>query len=266
MSVPPVNQKNRPHELRFPFNKRELILGWRTLYFNEGEYVPDPSKSAQWNRGAYLVEGLGHCAMCHTPINALGGTSQSEAFEGGMIPNQNWYAPSLTSNREAGLGDWSIKDITDLLQAGVSQRGTVYGPMAEVVYNSLQYLTDEDIEAMAVYLKSLAEPASAAADEPGAPVDRERLLISLGKTVYDAQCAMCHGAEGEGKPPHFPPLAGNQSITMASPVNPIRMVLNGGYPPGTEENPRPYGMPPFADILGRRGGRRRHLHPRRLGQ
>ena len=114
------NQKNRPHELRFPYNNRSLILGWRTLFFSEGEYKPDPSKSAEWNRGAYLVEGLGHCGMCHSPINALGGTSQSDAFKGGLIPMQNWYAPSLTSNREAGLGDWSIKDITDLLQTGVS--------------------------------------------------------------------------------------------------------------------------------------------------
>ena len=104
MSVAPVSQKNRPHELRFPFNNRDLLIGWRTLYFKEGEYQPDAAKSAEWNRGAYLVQGLGHCAMCHTAINALGGSSESKAFEGGMIPNQNWYAPSLTSNREAGLG------------------------------------------------------------------------------------------------------------------------------------------------------------------
>src|SRR4029453_4621782 len=155
MSVPPVRQKNRPHELRFPFNKRELLIGWGTLYFKEGEYVPDPKQSAQWNRGAYLVEGLGHCSMCHTAINRLGGSSESQAFEGGMIPNQNWYAPSLTSNREAGLGEGSLKDIGALLQVGVSHRGTVYGPMAEVVYNSLQYLSDADTEAMAVYLKAL---------------------------------------------------------------------------------------------------------------
>ena len=132
-----------------------LILGWRTLFFQEGEYQPDPTKSAEWNRGAYLVQGLGHCAMCHTPINALGGSSESQAFEGGLIPMQNWYAPSLTSNKEAGLGDWSIEDIADLLRTGVSQRGAVYGPMAEVTYNSLQYLNDADVRAMAVYLKSL---------------------------------------------------------------------------------------------------------------
>jgi mono/diheme cytochrome c family protein len=248
MSVQPVRQRNRPHELRFPYNKRDLLLGWRALYFKEGEYVPDPQQSAQWNRGAYLVQGLGHCSMCHTAVNALGGSSESQAFEGGMIPNQNWYAPSLTSNREAGLGEWSIKDIVDLLQVGVSNRATVYGPMAEVVYNSLQYMTDADAEAMAVYLKALPQRDS----EPP-PTSQARLVqptvMETGRNVYVAQCAMCHGTEGKGQPPHFPPLAGNQSITMASPVNSIRMVLNGGYPPGTRKNPRPYGMPPFAHVL-----------------
>ena len=216
-SIPPANQKNREHDLRFPYNNRQLILGWRTLFFSEGEYKPDPSKSAEWNRGAYLIEGLGHCGMCHSPINALGGTSQSDAFKGGLIPMQNWYAPSLTSNREAGLGDWSLKDITDLLKTGVSARGIVYGPMAEVVHNSLQYLTDEDTKAMAVYLKSIAEPASGPPPGSALPSTESSLLISLGKTVYDARCASCHGAQGEGKPPHWPPLANNQSIEMESP-------------------------------------------------
>jgi mono/diheme cytochrome c family protein len=248
MAVPPVRQQNRPHELKFPFNNRDLLIGWRTLYFKEGEFVPDPKQSTEWNRGAYLVQGLGHCAMCHTAINALGGSSESKAFEGGMIPNQNWYAPSLTSNREAGLGNWDIKDIADLLQVGVSHRGTTYGPMAEVVYNSLQYLTDEDVKAMAVYLKALPQRDS----EP-APTSQARLVdpgvMETGRRIYAAQCAVCHGDEGKGYPPAFPPLAGNQSITMSSPVNSIRMVLNGGYAPGTKKNPRPHGMPPFSHIL-----------------
>ncbi|MDL2398416.1 cytochrome c [Rhizobium mayense] len=247
-SVPAVAQQNRPHDLSFPYNNRSLILGWRTLFFTEGEFKQDHDKSAEWNRGAYLVEGLGHCGMCHTPINALGGNSESQAFQGGLIPMQNWYAPSLTSNKEAGLGEWSIEDISDLLQKGVSKRGVVYGPMADVVYNSLQYLNDADTRAMAVYLKSIAT------DSPRAPVSNissseSSLLLSLGKTVYDSQCAVCHGTKGEGKPPHYPPLAGNQSIQMESAVNPIRMVLNGGYPPGTAGNPMPYGMPPFAVSL-----------------
>jgi mono/diheme cytochrome c family protein len=248
MSVPPVKRANKPHELKFPFNKRELLVGWRTLYFKEGEYVPDPKQSAQWNRGAYLVQGLGHCSMCHTAINALGGSSESQAFEGGMIPNQNWYAPSLTSNREAGLGNWELKDIADLLQVGLSHRATTYGPMAEVVYNSLQYLSDEDVLAMAVYLKALPQRDS----EPP-PTSQARLVaptvMESGRKIYEQQCAMCHGEEGKGHPPSFPPLAGNQSITMSSPVNSIRMVLNGGYAPGTRKNPRPHGMPPFAHVL-----------------
>ncbi|MCK1723560.1 cytochrome c [Bradyrhizobium sp. 141] len=248
-SIPPVIQKNKPHELRFPYDNRQLILGWRTLYFREGEFKPDPAKSAEWNRGAYLVEGLGHCSMCHSPINALGGTSQSDAFKGGLIPMQNWYAPSLTSNREAGLGDWSIKDITDLLQTGVSMRGVVYGPMAEVVHNSLQYLDDADTRAMAVYLKGISEPSPPPPPSSTLPTTESSLLISLGKSVYDKSCASCHGTQGEGKPPHWPPLANNQSIEMQSAVNPIRMVLNGGYPPGTKGNPMPYGMPPFAGLL-----------------
>jgi len=248
-SIPAVRQPNRPHDLRFPYNNRSLILGWRTLYFSEGEYKPDPKQSDEWNRGAYLVEGLGHCAMCHTAINALGGSSDSEAFQGGLIPMQNWYAPSLTSNKEAGLGDWSLPEITDYLKTGISARGAVYGPMAEVVYNSLQYMTDADIRAMAVYLKSLGQGSPPGAARATVTSSEGSLLLTLGKTIYDRECASCHGTQGLGKPPHYPPLAGNQSIQMSSAVNPIRMVLNGGFPPGTAGNPQPYGMPPFAQSL-----------------
>jgi mono/diheme cytochrome c family protein len=248
MSTPPVRQANRPHELRFPYNKRQLLTGWRALYFTEGEYQPDPKKNAEWNRGAYLVQGLGHCSMCHTAINALGGSSESKAFQGGMIPNQNWYAPSLTSNREAGLGDWKIEDIVDLLQRGVSHRGTVYGPMAEVVYNSLQYISDDDARAMAVYLKALTSDETTPEGPNLAQLVQPRVL-EVGRTLYSAQCAMCHGPDGKGAPPAYPPLANNQSIEMESPVNSIRMVLNGGYAPGTKKNPRPHGMPPFAHLL-----------------
>jgi mono/diheme cytochrome c family protein len=248
-SIPPAGHPNRPHDLQFPYDNRQLILGWRTLYFGEGEYQPDSTKSAEWNRGAYLVEGLGHCAMCHSPINALGGTPESKAFQGGLIPMQNWYAPSLTSNKEAGLGEWSIDEIVGLLRTGVSHRGAVYGPMAEVTFNSLQYLSDADVRAMAVYLKSLAEGSPPAADTSSIPASESSLLMSLGQTVYQAHCASCHGSDGRGMPLDYPPLAANPSIQMESAVNPIRMVLNGGFPPGTAGNPEPYGMPPFAQTL-----------------
>jgi mono/diheme cytochrome c family protein len=249
-SVPPINRPNHPHELRFPYNNRHLLLAWRRLFFREGEYQPDPKQSVEWNRGAYLVQGLGHCSMCHTAINMLGGNSQSKAYEGGLIPMQDWYAPSLTSDHEAGLGGWSIQEIADLLQKGVSDRGAVYGPMAEVVFDSLQYLSD-DVRAMAVYLKSLPQHSAgggAAATSPISAKERDQ-LVNLGGKVYAQQCATCHGANGEGRLPDFPPLANNQSIQMASAVNPIRMVLNGGYPPGTAKNPTPFGMPPFAQLL-----------------
>jgi mono/diheme cytochrome c family protein len=248
-SVPPMRQRNRPNDLRFPYNNRSLILGWRTLFFNEGEYQPNPAKSAEWNRGAYLVEGLGHCGMCHTPINALGGNEASQAFQGGLIPMQNWYAPSLTSDKEAGLGDWSIDEIVDLLRTGVSDRGAVYGPMAEVTHDSLQYLNDADVRAMAVYLKSLGQGSPLDAEVTDIPKPESSLLLSFGQTVYAAQCATCHRSDGRGMPPQYPPLAGNPSIQMQSAVNPIRMVLNGGFPPGTQGNPRPYGMPPFGQRL-----------------
>jgi mono/diheme cytochrome c family protein len=248
-SVAPVKQPNKPHDLKFPYNNRSLIIGWRTLFFTEGEYKPDAGKSDEWNRGAYLVQGLGHCAMCHSAINALGGSSESAAFEGGLIPMQNWYAPSLTSNKEGGLGDWSIEDISDLLRTGISKRGAVYGPMADVTYNSLQYMTEVDTRAMAVYLKTLAEHSVPDAPRGTTSVQESSLLLRLGQSIYADKCASCHGEKGLGKPPHYPPLAGNQSIEMSSAVNPIRMVLNGGYPPGTAGNPMPHGMPPFAQSL-----------------
>ena len=148
-----------------------------------------------------------------------------------------------------GNGDWSLEEISSYLRDGVSRRGAVYGPMAEVVYNSLQYMTDEDTRAMSVYLKSLSEGAPPKPAVTRVSIEENSLLMSLGKSVYDAQCATCHGTKGEGDPPRYPPLANNQSIQMESAVNPIRMVLNGGFPPSTKANPMPYGMPPFAQTL-----------------
>lgn len=250
MSLAPVRQPNRPHEMRFPYDKRALLAGWRAIYFKEGVYQDDPKQSPQWNRGAYLVEGLGHCNACHATRNAWGAVRQDQPAGGGLIPILNWYAPSLTSNRETGLGDWEVKDIVALLKTGVSPRGAVFGPMAEVVHDSLQHLGEADLAAMATYLKSQRE-----ADEPSGEArirvtkEQGERLIKNGARVYEDRCAACHQAKGEGVPRVYPPLAGNEAILMRNPVNAVRMVLNGGFPPSTRGNPRPYGMPPFAHVL-----------------
>ena len=204
-----------------------------------------PAQSAQWNRGAYLVEGLGHCSACHAARNFAGASAAT--LEGGLIPTINWYAPSLTANAEAGLGSWAVPDIVELLHTGVSQRATVFGPMAEVVERSLQHLSEPDITAMAVYLKSLP----AAPVERAAAIDLAQLqpVLEQGKKLYDTHCIDCHGENGKGAPPAYPPLAGNRALTMASAVNPIRIVLNGGFAPGTAGNPRPYSMPPYSHVM-----------------
>ena len=168
-------QPNRPHDLRFPYNNRSLILGWRTLFFNEGEYKPRPVEIRRVEPRRLSRAGARPLLdVPHADQRARRQLRKSQAFEGGLIPMQNWYAPSLTSNKEAGLGDWSIEDISDLLRTGVSQRGAVYGPMAEVVYNSLQYMTDDDTRAMAVYLKSLGQGSAAGRDRLDHAAGREQ--------------------------------------------------------------------------------------------
>ncbi|MGV7209948.1 cytochrome c [Oxalobacteraceae bacterium A2-2] len=245
-TVPAVRQASQPHQLRFPYDQQFMLAAWRALYFRPAVYRPQPQRPAQWNRGAYLVEGLGHCAACHSGRNALG--ASGDTLSGGLIPVLGWYAPALTSDAEAGLGDWEQEHVVALLQTGISPRATVFGPMAEVVRESLQHLSTEDVGAMAAYLKTL--PASA----PQAPYARAdtpqaRDFLAAGERLYQRHCIDCHGADGRGQPPHYPPLAGNRALTMAQAVNPIRIVLNGGFAPGTAGNPRPYGMPPFSHVL-----------------
>jgi len=248
--VKPVHKANRKHELAFPYNQRKLLVGWRALYFKAGEYKPDPSQSPEWNRGAYLVEGLGHCDACHSPRNMLGAVSRGDVIAGGLIPIQNWYAPSLTSSRETGLGKWAVSDVVDLLKTGVSARGAVFGPMAIVVHDSLQHMTESDITAMATYLKSQAEEAEAPEPPHFVVTDKQaEALVARGEKLYEDRCADCHQRGGEGVPRIYPPLANNESIVMRYPINAIRIVVNGGFPPSTQDNPRPYGMPPFGQDL-----------------
>jgi mono/diheme cytochrome c family protein len=249
-TVPAVSQVSLPHQLRFPYNQGIMLAAWRALYFRPGVFQPEHMRGADWNRGAYLVQGLGHCNACHTNRNALGASDTRFELAGGQIPIMNWYAPSLTSDAEAGLGKWETHDIGALLQTGISQQGAVFGPMAEVVSESLQHLSGPDIAAMAVYLKALPQTALDYEEETAAASkDGIERVKAQGAKLYETHCQDCHQANGKGLPPAYPPLAGNRAITMQSAVNPIRMVLNGGFPPGTHANPRPYGMPPYGPLL-----------------
>ncbi|PHV15856.1 alcohol dehydrogenase [Janthinobacterium sp. BJB1] len=245
--VPPHRQVNAPHALRFPYNQQIALAAWRALYFKPGVYQPLTTQSMEWNRGAYLVQGLGHCSACHSSRSTLGGSD--DGLSGGLIPVLGWYAPSLTSDAEAGLGDWDTAHIVELLQTGVSPRATVFGPMAEVVRQSLQHMDSGDVRAMAVYLKSLPAPARAAPRAPRDTSEQARQHLALGAKLYEAHCASCHRDDGKGVPPGYPPLAGNRALTTDSAVNAIRLVLNGGFAPGTQGNPRPYGMPPFGPVM-----------------
>jgi len=242
-SLPPVRQPNRPHELRFPYSTQLALAVWRALYFEPGVYEPDETRSAEWNRGAYLVNGLGHCSACHARRNALGATDST--LSGGTIPVQGWYAPSLHSKREASVAGWPREDIVALLKHGISPQASALGPMAAVVHGSTQHLSDADLRAMALYLSELPVHEDKAPEPPAVPPAR----LARGERVYAERCADCHGEQGEGVPGMYPPLAGNRAILLEPPVNTIRAVLNGGFPPATAGNPQPFGMPPYATLL-----------------
>jgi len=248
-SLPPVRQARPEHELSWPFSTQAALGVWRALFFKEATFVPEPSKSPEWNRGAYLVRGLGHCAACHEGRNVLGATTGAE-LSGGLMPVQNWYAPSLRDPREAGVAAWPVADIVALLQTGHAPQGRVRGPMAEVVLHGTQHLSPPDLQAMAVFLKDLPQ-AQASSSEPAPPAPPEVLL--KGAALYENHCATCHGDQGQGKSlgaqATYPALAGNRMVRLPQAVNLVRAIAQGGFGPATPGHPRPFGMPPFAQQL-----------------
>ncbi len=243
-TLAPSPQPNTAHALRWPFGTPAALTVWRALFFSPGVYQVVASQSPDWNRGAYLVRGLGHCGACHTPRNSLGASNHALELTGGMIPMQNWYAPSLLSPLEGGGAGDSAQNLTQLLKTGQSAHGTVTGPMAEVVQGSTQYLTDGDLRAISVYLVSLAKPAPAGSQQVPHG-DTAKPKSDNGTKLYEAHCASCHGAQGEGIKGAYPPLAGNRAVTRSDTSNLVQSVLQGGYAPATIGNPRPFGMPPF---------------------
>lgn len=247
-TVPAVEQANRAHALRWPYSSQAALAVWRALFFQPAPFVPQADQSAQWNRGAYLVQGPGHCAACHSPRNALGALAATEPLSGGAMPAQAWYAPSLLDAREAGVAAGSIADSVDLLKTGVSTHAVASGPMAEVVFSSTQYWSDADLRATATYLQDL--PPTPVAEMEGAPVNPQ--VAQRGAGLYKHQCAQCHGEQGQGAPGVYPALAANRAVAMGPATNLIQVLVRGGFAPVTAGNPRPYGMPPFGHILNNR--------------
>lgn len=240
-STPPVVQPNRPHELQWPVGTQPALAVWRAAYFSPREFVADNARSAQWNRGAYLVQGAGHCGECHTPRNVLGATTGSP-LSGAVMPVTNWLAPSLRDGTAAGVTDANREATARLLKTGLARHGQASGPMAEVVQGGTQYLTDDDLQAMLVYLGSLAVTPVAAA------TTRDLVMqpaSDAAASLYRQHCADCHGPRGEGVAGAYPALAGNRAVLASEPNNLIYSVLRGGFAPVTASNPRPYGMPPF---------------------
>jgi mono/diheme cytochrome c family protein len=258
-TVPPIDQPNRTHALQFPFQSQLALAFWRALFFRPGQFEARAGQSLEWNRGAYLVGGLGHCNACHSARNALGAPGGVD-LAGGLIPVQNWYAPSLVSANEAGVGQWELGDTVSLLKTGISQHASVSGPMAEVVQGGAQYLSEADLTAMAVYLKELPahsgsgqgrpDPAVMATAAPARPGNVTGNDAVNAAQLYRQHCAQCHGDDGKGVPNAYPALAGNRAVVMPQMVNLVQIVLNGGYAPATAGNPRPFGMPPFVLVLG----------------
>jgi mono/diheme cytochrome c family protein len=243
-TLPAARRPNLPQRLRWPYSTQAALAVWRALYFVPGPAL-ERATAGEHARGEYLVQALGHCSACHTPRNALGASSNMMDLSGGLIPMQNWYAPSLTSPAEAGLAGWALADIERLLGTGMADGGTVQGPMAEVVLQSTQYLTPADLRAMATYLRSL--PPSP--PEPVRGPRASRALAERGAQVYRDRCASCHGEDGQGVRGAYPALAGNRAVKLPVTANLVQVVLHGGFPPSTRGNPRPFGMPPFATVL-----------------
>ncbi len=220
--------KSEPHEndMSFPFGHRSLLGAWNALFFDAGRFKADASKSAQWNRGAYLVEGLGHCSACHSPRNLLGAEEAgAAAYTGGQYKDLDEdgrlvekAAANLTPSSR-GLGAWSEKDIADYLKTGASSRTRVTGAMNAVVLNSTRHLNDEDVAAIATYLKSL--PPSAP-EVPGKP---DPQVMKAGALQFDIHCGTCHLPTGLGSASTAPPLVGSAIALTADPASLINLIL-----------------------------------------
>jgi len=258
-AVAPVALATPRNRLPFPLNQRWALRMWKLIFVPKGTYATQTGKDAEWNRGAYLVQTLGHCGTCHTPrsfaFQERGHDESSKKFLAGAV-NNHWFAPNLTGDTGSGLGRLDAAAIAAFLKTGHGGGLIAYGPMAEEIEQSLQYMRDDDLRAVARYLKTLPAQggsgtytASHATVRTAAKGNRSGDVESTGAAAYRGFCARCHQADGKGVPQAFPRLAGNPSVLSEDATSLIRIVLEGGRGPATAAAPPHQEMPPFADTL-----------------
>jgi mono/diheme cytochrome c family protein len=234
-TIAPVRNAVRVNRLPFPLNLRASMIFWDALYFTPGEFHPDDNKSKEWNRGAYLVQGPGHCG-CHTPKSFLGGDKPSDALQGYVL--QGWTAPDITSG-QGPLRDWSAEDIATYLRTGHNRNASATGLMAEVIGLSTSKLSDADLNAMATYLKEISGPAQESSSAP------DKNTLAAGTAIYQDLCSACHRQDGKGVPNLFPNLAEAATVKTKDPTTVIRVILQGAQTVATDREPTGPAMPAF---------------------
>jgi mono/diheme cytochrome c family protein len=237
-TVTPVRNAVVANTLPFPFNVRAAMRVWNALYFREGDYEADPKQSTEWNRGAYLVDGPGHCGACHTPKTFLGGDKIDQYLEGAYL--QGWSAPDITNDARLGLGRWSKDDVVAYLKSGHNRVTAATGPMGEVVTLSTAHMTDPDLAAIATYLKALPSKT-----DTGSPLPANDTAMVAGAAIYRDQCSACHGLDGKGVAELFPSLADSSMVKSDDPTTSIRIVLRGARSVATSDQPTAPGMPSY---------------------
>jgi mono/diheme cytochrome c family protein len=238
-TLTPVKNASRAPELRWPLNYRVLMRGWNWLFFKPGIVMPDQQKSAEWNRGRYLVEGAGHCGACHTPKNMFGADKRGQAYGGGRVTDM--FAPRLDGAERGGLKSWSVEDITEYLQSGRNAKSHAGELMSEVVVNSTSVMSDADVRAIAIYLKDL--PAGAPEPQVTPP---QQAQMADGEKLYKGACIACHEADGSGAPRIYPPLPGNANLQSADASSTLRVILDGAETVTTPRAPNKGSMPAYA--------------------
>ncbi len=242
-TIPPVHNAVDSNQLPFPFRVRASMRAWDALFFKSGEYQPVAGKSAEWNRGGYLVEGLMHCGMCHTPKNFLGGDKTSQRLQGYAI--QGWFAPDITNDPRRGIGGWSADEIVSYLKTGHNRAAGASGPMGEEVRFSSAQASEADLHAVAVYLKDQPGQGGSA----GKPVAASDPAMVTGAAIYRDECSACHAPNGKGIANLFPSLNGAPSVQSTDPTSVLRVVLRGTRTVGTGPEPTAPAMPAFGWLL-----------------